>query len=157
MNSLPITSLQIPLMSENINNSNLEKPNFNAQDFTSEGQRIKIGIVKISEIEQVTYDKETKVWSKKMETVTRVNPKTGKQTTVTKSVKGFVIEMFRKDDPEYSVRTLKLNSKAGVRYMEKYIADRKQTISKFVPDEELTLEKVENGVGMYPSVLPIGA
>jgi len=152
LNTLPIT-----LMSENNYNGNLEKPNFNALDFTREGQRIKIGIVKISEIEQVTYDKETKVWGKKQETVTKVNPKTGKQTTITRPVKGFVIEMFVKDDPECSVRTLKINSRAGVRYMEKYVLERKQAISKFVPDEEMTLEKVDNGVGMYPSVLPIGA
>ena len=65
--------------------------------------------------------------------------------------------MFVKDDPECSVRTLKINSRAGVRYMEKYVLERKQAISKFVPDEEMTLEKVDNGVGMYPSVLPIGA
>jgi hypothetical protein len=153
MNSLPI-----PLMSnENMQTANIEKPNFNALDFTQEGERIKIGIIKISEIEQLTFDRDTKVWSKKMETVTKVNPKTGVTSTTTKPTKGFVIEMFRKDDPECVVRTLKLNSKAGVRYMEKYVSDRKEPISTFIPDEDLVLEKVDNGAGMYPSVLPIGA
>lgn len=153
MNSLPI-----PLMSEiNMQTANIEKPNFNALDFTQEGERIRIGIIKISEIEQLTFDRDTKVWSKKMETVTKVNPKTGVTSTTTKPVKGFVIEMFRKDDPECVVRTLKLNSKAGVRYMEKYVSDRKEPISTFIPDEDLILEKVDNGAGMYPSVLPIGA
>ena len=144
-------------MSENINNSNIEKPNFNALDFKNEGQRISVGVVKILETEQVTYDKETKVWSKKMETVTKFNPKTGKQTTETKPVKGFVVEMYEKDDPECIVRTLKINSKAGVRYMEKYVAARSAPISEYLPDEDLVLEKVDNGQGMYPSVLPIGA
>mgnify|MGYP006126493595 CR=1 FL=1 len=144
-------------MSENNYNGNIDKPNFNALDITQDGERVRIGIVKISEIEQDMYDRDTKVWSKKMETVTKVNPKTGVTATVTKPVKGFVIEMFRKDDPECAVRTLKINSKAGVRYMEKYVLARKQPISTFVPDEELVLEKVDNGVGMYPSVLPIGA
>ena len=150
-------TLPITLMSENINNNNIDKPNFNALDFTQEGERIKIGIIKISETEQNTYDRETKVWSKKMETVTKVNPKTGKTSTETKPAKGFVIEMFRKDDPECVVRTLKLNSKAGVRYMEKYVSERKKPISTFIPEEDLVLEKVDNGAGMYPSVLPIGA
>ena len=152
-----MNSLHIPLMSENINNSNIDKPNFNALDFKTEGQRISVGIVKILETEQVTYDKETKVWSKKMETVTKFNPKTGKQTTETKPVKGFVVEMYEKEDPECIVRTLKINSKAGVRYMEKYVADRSAPISEYLPDEDLVLEKVDNGQGMYPSVLPIGA
>jgi hypothetical protein len=152
-----MNSLHIPLMSENINNSNIEKPNFNALDFKTEGQRISVGVVKILETEQVTYDKETKVWSKKMETVTKFNPKTGKQTTETKPVKGFVVEMYEKEDPECIVRTLKINSKAGVRYMEKYVAARSAPISEYLPDEDLVLEKVDNGQGMYPSVLPIGA
>ena len=153
MNSLPI-----PLMSnENMQTANIEKPNFNALDFTQEGERIKIGIIKISEIEQLTFDRVTKVWSTKMVTVTKVNPLTGVTSTTTKPTKGFVIEMFRKDDPECVVRTLKLNSKAGVRYMEKYVSDRKEPISTFIPDEDLVLEKVDNGAGMYPSVLPIGA
>lgn len=150
-------TLPITLMSENINNNNIDKPNFNALDFKTEGQRIKVGIVKILEIEQTQYDKETKVWSKKMETVTKFNPKTGKQTTETKPVKGFVVEMYEKEDPECIVRTLKINSKAGVRYMEQYVAQRKAPISEYLPDEDLVLEKVDNGPGMYPSVLPIGA
>jgi len=150
-------TLPITLMSENINNSNIEKPNFNAQDFTTEGQRIRVGIVKIFETEQQTFDKETKVWSKKMQTVTKFNPKTGKQKSETTTVKGYVVEMYEKEDPDCIIRTLKINSRAGCRYMEKYVAERKAPISKYIPDEELVLEKVDNGAGMYPSVLPIGA
>ncbi len=149
-NPLPIT-----VMPE-INNQT-EYPIFNALDITQEGQRIRIGVVKIHEVEQMAYDKESKVWSKRMETLPTVNPKTGEISTKTGPAKGFVIDFYIKDDPECGVRSLKINSKAGVRYMEKYVAERKAPIEEYIPDEDLVLEKVDNGPGKYPSVLPIGA
>lgn len=138
-------------------NNQTEYPIFNALDIPQDGQRVRIGVIEIREVEQMTYDKESKAWSKKMETVTKFNPKTGKTNTVTSPVKGFVINFYIKEDPDCVVRTLKINSKAGVRYMEKYVAERKAPIEEYIPDEDLVLEKVENGPGMYPSVLPIGA
>lgn len=138
-------------------NNQTEYPIFNALDIPQDGQRVRIGVIKIREVEQMTYNKESKTWSVKMDTLPTVNPKTGEVSIKTGPAKGFVVDFYIKDDPECGVRSLKINSKAGVRYMEKYVAERKAPIEKYIPDEDLVLEKVDNGPGMYPSVLPIGA
>lgn len=155
MKNLPITVMS--KINMNTQENTTTKPNFNALDFKSDGERITVGIVKIQETQQSSYDKETKIWSPKMEVVTKFNPESGESTTVTRPVKGFVIEMYRKDDPECIIRTLKINTKAGVKYMETYIRERESPIDVPIKDEEMTLEKIMNGTGMYPSVLPTGA
>ena len=162
INLSTLPTAHIPLMPEiNMKNSQvLGKPFLKAvNDFTVEGERQTWCICKIQETEQNTLDKKTGAWSPKTKTVTKINPETGQETTVTTSVKGFVLELFKKDDPECVVRRLAINADAGVKYMEKYVSERKETILpfKYVPAEDLILEKVDNGSGYYPSILPIGA
>jgi hypothetical protein len=150
-----VAKLPITLMTST--NQELEEGEiFNRNDFKTPGQRIKIGIVQIIEVQQDTYDENTKIWSKLMRPRVTFNPKNGKRTSKMEPVKGYLVIMYEKDDPECTVRTLKLNSKAGVKYMEKYLETRKGPITKFIPDEELVLEKVDNGF-KYASVLPVGA
>tara|TARA_B110000240_G_C13196183_1_gene324205 strand:- start:34 stop:519 length:486 start_codon:yes stop_codon:yes gene_type:complete len=160
INLSTLPTAHIPLMSEiNMQNSQvLGKPFLKAvNDFTVDGERQTWCICKIETTAQNTLDKKTGIWSQKTETVTKFNPKTGKETTVTTSVKGFVLELYKKDDPDCVVRRLAINAKAGVQYMEKYVAERKAPLTEYIPEEDLILEKVSNGEGYYPSILPIGA
>lgn len=151
-----ITKSHITVMTST--NQELEQGEiFDRNDFTNEGQRIKVGVIKIIEVQQDSYDQETKIWSKSMVETPTFDPKTGKTKTEMKPKVGYLVIMYEKDDPEHNVRTLRINSKAGVKWMKKYLLARAEKISKYIPDEELVLEKVDNGPGKYASVLPLGA
>jgi hypothetical protein len=160
MNSLPITSLQIPLMPKiNMTKETVVGKQFlkAMNDFPKDGERQIWYITKWSYVGQQKMDKDTKIWSPKIETVTRFNPTTGKESTETHPVMGYILELFRKDDSKCVVRRLAINAKAGVAFMDALLEIREKAIDKYIPKEEIVLEKVANGDGYLPSILPVGA
>lgn len=126
-----------------------KKPIINHAEF-SDGQR-KAFVV----IDYTMEDKQTKVngeWQKLVKERERFDPKTKKLLKETYTPQIYAIRVYEKDDSLCEVRTYKTNPYAATAFMKDLFAGKKD-----VSGIEIVLEKVANGVGFNPSVLPVGA
>lgn len=144
------TSPKITVMANNKKEVPKFKPYIKAPEFT-EGEYKKYFVISILEIQQNFKG------VLKTETITKVDLKTGKETEVTRPLKGYELTLVSVDDEDQVARLLGVNHKAAVAFVDQMVKERAKPIGVFVAGEEIELELVQNDFGYNPSILPVGA
>ena len=145
-------------MKEHINKLQLsniitDRPNFLNHAEFAEGERKEFVIISAKLINKRVSD-DGKNWKDVVKELSKFDPKTKEVIIQVYTPQVYELEMYEKRDKNFQVRKLTTNPVASVNFFKNLFEDKEL---KDVMGMEVVLEKVSNGNGFNPSVLPIGA